>query len=37
MSVQESDREIQCVHVVEVIGQYRSRIEKYSVTMLWRS
>ena len=34
MSVQESDRGIQGVHVVEVIGQYRSTVEKYSVTIM---
>ena len=34
MSVQESDGEIQCGHDVEVIGQYRTQIEKYGVLML---
>ena len=34
MSVHESDRELQCDHVVEVIDQYRSKIDKYRVTIM---
>ena len=30
----ETDRQIQCDHAVEVIGQYRSRMGKYGVLML---